>query len=114
MTQRIPHPADALRGNVLRVVNGKGGHAAMPVEYINPLLIASEILLEINKYVFVIYLLNVPFIGLSKAILLKFIPWDGVHFLIFLPVLFACGLLGPIILKKYVFKKVPFLDKLTT
>lgn len=30
-------------------VNGKGGHAAMPAEYINPLLIASEILLEINK-----------------------------------------------------------------
>jgi amidohydrolase len=30
-------------------VNGKGGHAAMPSEYINPLLIASEILLEINN-----------------------------------------------------------------
>ena len=30
-------------------VNGKGGHAAMPAEYINPLLITSEILLEINK-----------------------------------------------------------------
>jgi len=30
-------------------VNGKGGHAAMPAEYINPLIISSEILLEINK-----------------------------------------------------------------
>jgi len=30
-------------------VNGKGGHAAMPAEYVNPLIIASEILLEINK-----------------------------------------------------------------
>lgn len=30
-------------------VNGKGGHAAMPADYINPLLIASEILLTINK-----------------------------------------------------------------
>lgn len=30
-------------------VNGKGGHAAMPAEYINPLIIASEMLLEINK-----------------------------------------------------------------
>lgn len=30
-------------------VNGKGGHAAMPQEYINPLLIASEIILAINK-----------------------------------------------------------------
>jgi amidohydrolase len=30
-------------------VNGKGGHAAMQGEYINPLIIASEILLEINS-----------------------------------------------------------------
>lgn len=30
-------------------VNGKGGHAAMPADYINPLIIASEILLEIDK-----------------------------------------------------------------
>ncbi len=30
-------------------VSGKGGHAAMPAEYINPLLVASDILLEINR-----------------------------------------------------------------
>ncbi|MEI8136631.1 MAG: M20 family metallopeptidase, partial [Bacteroidota bacterium] len=30
-------------------VNGKGGHAAMPADYVNPLLIASEIILEINN-----------------------------------------------------------------
>ncbi len=30
-------------------VNGKGGHAAMPNEYVNPLIIASEILVEINN-----------------------------------------------------------------
>lgn len=30
-------------------VNGKGGHAAMAAEYVNPLIIASEILLEINR-----------------------------------------------------------------
>jgi len=30
-------------------INGKGGHAAMPSEYINPLIIASEILLKINQ-----------------------------------------------------------------
>jgi len=29
-------------------VNGKGGHAAMPQDYINPLIIASEIILNIN------------------------------------------------------------------
>ena len=31
-------------------IKGKGGHAAMPSEYINPLLIASEILLELNEF----------------------------------------------------------------
>lgn len=30
-------------------VTGKGGHAAMPAEYNNPLLVASEILLELKK-----------------------------------------------------------------
>ncbi len=30
-------------------VKGKGGHAAMPAEYNNPLLIASALLLELNK-----------------------------------------------------------------
>ncbi len=30
-------------------VNGKGGHAAMPADYVNPLVIASEIILEVNK-----------------------------------------------------------------
>lgn len=30
-------------------VNGKGGHAAMPAEYVNPIIIAAEILLEIDK-----------------------------------------------------------------
>lgn len=30
-------------------VNGKGGHAAMPADYINPLIIASEMLLKINS-----------------------------------------------------------------
>ena len=30
-------------------VVGKGGHAAMPIEYNNPILIASEILLALNK-----------------------------------------------------------------
>lgn len=31
------------------IVKGKGGHAAMPKTYINPIMIASAILLELNK-----------------------------------------------------------------
>lgn len=30
-------------------ITGKGGHAAMPADYNNPLLIAAEVLLELNK-----------------------------------------------------------------
>lgn len=30
-------------------VNGKGGHAAMPSEYVNPIIIASELLLDIDR-----------------------------------------------------------------
>lgn len=30
-------------------VKGKGGHAAMPAQYVNPLIIASEILTELNR-----------------------------------------------------------------
>jgi amidohydrolase len=30
-------------------VNGKGGHAAMPNDYINPLLVASDLLLKLNS-----------------------------------------------------------------
>ncbi len=30
-------------------VKGKGGHAALPKDYINPLMIASDILMELNK-----------------------------------------------------------------
>jgi amidohydrolase len=39
-------------------VKGKGGHAAMPSEYNNPLLIASQIMLELNKV----------FMGLTPAL----------------------------------------------
>lgn len=73
----------------------------------------SEFLLNINKYTFSIYLFNVPFIGLSKAILLKFISWDGANFFIFLPILFLSGLFLPILFKKYFLSKIPILDNLT-
>lgn len=41
-------------------INGKGGHAAMPSEYINPLIIASEILLKINEEFMVNPKNNIP------------------------------------------------------
>ena len=40
----------------------------------------SRMLATLGRYVFVIYLLNTVFIGLTKAVLLCFVPWDGAYF----------------------------------
>lgn len=73
----------------------------------------SSILLKISKYTFPIYLFNVPLIGLTKAVMLKFMSWDGINFLIFLPVLFIAGLYGSVLLRKIFLEKIPVLNKLT-
>lgn len=74
----------------------------------------SKLLLTWGKYVFVIYLLNTLFIGLVKGIGLKMMPWDGLNFLIYFPLLTAAGILLPIALKKWVLVKWPPLDRITT
>jgi peptidoglycan/LPS O-acetylase OafA/YrhL len=62
---------------------------------------------------FIIYLLNTVFIGITKALLLKFHSWDGGAFLFFLPTLLFAGIIGPVILKVKFFKKYRTLDRLT-
>lgn len=73
----------------------------------------NGILFKISKYTFPIYLFNVPLIGLTKAIMLKFTTWNGIHFLIFLPILFVAGLYGAILLRKLFLEKIPVINKLT-
>ncbi len=70
-------------------------------------------LLILGRYVFVIYLLNTVFIGLSKAVLLRFIPWDGANFLPFAAALMLVGTIGPMLTKRWVLKYVPALDRAT-
>jgi hypothetical protein len=60
-----------------------------------------------------IYLFNTLFIGLAKGVLLHFWSWDGAHFAPFLGVLMAAGVLGPVGLKRVVFRRVGVLDRLT-
>jgi fucose 4-O-acetylase-like acetyltransferase len=67
----------------------------------------------LGRHVFVIYLLNTPFIGLTKAGLLQFTPWDGRRFLPFAAVLMAVGVFGPIAAKRLLLRRVPRLDRLT-
>jgi fucose 4-O-acetylase-like acetyltransferase len=47
----------------------------------------------------VIYLLNTIFIGLAKAVYVRFLPYDGVYFVVMIVVLFLSGLLLPIAAK---------------
>jgi fucose 4-O-acetylase-like acetyltransferase len=62
----------------------------------------------------IIYLLNTIFIGLAKAILLRFFhSWDGAAFLAFLPILLFAGTLCPVVLKLRFLRKYPVLDQLT-
>ncbi len=50
-----------------------------------------------GHYTFPIYLMNTLYIGVAKAVLFKFVSWDGVNFLGFVPILLAAGIVGPIV-----------------
>ena len=76
-------------------------------------LAESAALLTLGVMSFVIYLLNTPFIGLAKGVLLKLMSWDGSHFLLFFPLMMLAGTLGPILVKRYVFRRIPALDRMT-
>ena len=73
----------------------------------------SRLLLSLGAFSFVIYILNTPAIGLAKALMWKVAPWDGVNFLIYAPVLLAAGLLVPIAIKIWVFRRMPAVDRMT-
>lgn len=77
-------------------------------------LSGSGLLLTLGGYSLVIYLLNTLAIGGAKAVMSRFLSWDGTGFLLFAPVLFAAGVLVPILVKRYVFRRVPFLDRITS
>jgi fucose 4-O-acetylase-like acetyltransferase len=48
-----------------------------------------------------IYLLNTISIGITKAGLLKLIPWDGANFLVFFPTLLAAGIILPLLARRW-------------
>jgi fucose 4-O-acetylase-like acetyltransferase len=70
-------------------------------------------LMWFGKFSFVIYLFNTLTIGLTKGVLLKIAPWDGVNFLGFFPILLLSGLIGPVLLKKVLLDRFPVLSRLT-
>jgi len=45
-----------------------------------------------------IYLMNTIAIGLTKGVMLKVLPWDGVNFLLYFPMLTLAGIAAPILI----------------
>ena len=56
----------------------------------------------LGKYTFPIYLMNTAFIGLSKGVMLRFASWDGANFFWFAPILLLAGVVGPILVKRWI------------
>ncbi|HXI84191.1 MAG TPA: acyltransferase [Verrucomicrobiae bacterium] len=75
---------------------------------------SSSWLLLCGKYTFVIYLMNTMVIGIEKGLLEKLHLWTGPLFVFSGPLLLASGVFVPILLKIYVFPKIPRLDRITS
>lgn len=75
---------------------------------------SSSWLLLFGKYTFAIYLMNTMVIGLEKGLLERFHLWTGLLFVFFGPLLLLSGVFVPILLKVYVFPKIPILDRITS
>ncbi len=73
----------------------------------------SKTLAYLGTYSFVIYLLNTPVMGVIKGVLLSRTGWDGPGFLVVATAMLIGGLLVPIAIKKLVFARVRYLDRLT-
>ncbi|MBH0111344.1 acyltransferase [Novosphingobium sp. YJ-S2-02] len=68
----------------------------------------------VGEYSFVIYLLNTLFLFATKFVLDRFMSWDGPAFLLYVALMWPAGMFGPILVKRIIFKRVPFLDRITT
>jgi hypothetical protein len=73
----------------------------------------SQVLLFFGGHAFVIYLLNTILIGVTKGVMLKVLPWDGINFALFAPALMTAGLFGPILVKHLVLRHIRYLDRMT-
>lgn len=71
------------------------------------------ILKIIAKYSFVIFLFNLPFIGLSKMVILKTFGWSPIIFNYTVIFIYLSGIIGPILLKIFIFDKIPIINRYT-
>ena len=67
----------------------------------------------IAKHMFPIYLMNTIFLNVSRGVLLHFLTWSVPNFYWMLPLLTIVGLSGPIMVKKYIVGRLPWLRHVT-
>jgi len=92
------------------------GALSMPVLHglvRNSALCSGPVLLWLGRYCFMIYLFNTLFIGLAKGLVLHAASWDGANFLPAAMALMLAGTLGPVALKRLVFRRSKILDRFT-
>ncbi len=70
-------------------------------------------LMFVGNMCFAIYLLNTICLGLAKGVLLKFLQWDAQDFPTLAAAMMLAGVLGPILVKRYLLPYVPALDRIT-
>ena len=70
-------------------------------------------LVFVGNMCFAIYLLNTICMGLAKGVALKFLSWNAQDFPLVAGIMFATGVLGPILIKRYLLPLVPPLDRVT-
>ncbi len=70
-------------------------------------------LVWLGNMCFAIYLLNTICLGLSKGVLLKFLHWNAADFPIIAVAMMASGILGPILIKVLLLRRIPVLDRMT-
>jgi fucose 4-O-acetylase-like acetyltransferase len=67
-----------------------------------------------GQYTFVIYLVNMLAMGLIQILAIKCHVWSVPAGILWLPVSVAAGIILPILAKRYLFVKIPWLDRITT
>jgi hypothetical protein len=73
----------------------------------------SNFLLTMGAYTFSIYLLNNFSIGFVKGLVGKFIPWGGPLFPVVAALMLAGGILLPILIRRKIFSRIAWLEKIT-
>jgi len=93
------------------------GALSMPVLHglvRNSRLCSGPVFLWLGRYSFMIYLFNTWFIGLTKGFfLLLAASWDGTNFVPAAMTMMLAGTLGPVALKRLVFRRNKILDRFT-